>query len=181
VQLDGDRPAMRVRRAYVRGAYGPPKSRHGRRDVPIGFSLVRALRERRRAAEWHEAGDLVFPSMKGTPMGDANLRHRTLTPAAEEAGVPWAGFHAFRHHCASALIADGRNIVQVSRWLGHHSPSFTLDVYAHLMDEGVGSALGLNGRGERPSPRSGSIAPNADRVPRREGRASTRPTPSECR
>jgi hypothetical protein len=29
----------------------------------------------------------------------------------------------------------------VSRWLGHHSPSFTLDVYAHLMDEGVGAAL----------------------------------------
>jgi hypothetical protein len=39
------------------------------------------------------------------------------------------------------LIAEGRNIVQVSRWLGHHSPSFTLDVYAHLMDEGVGNAL----------------------------------------
>ncbi len=53
------------------------------------------------------------------------------------------GFHSFRHTCASMLIADGRNIVQVSRWLGHHSPSFTLDVYAHLMDEGVGEALEL--------------------------------------
>jgi hypothetical protein len=41
------------------------------------------------------------------------------------------------------LIAGGRNIVQVSRWLGHHSPSFTLDVYAHLMDEGVGEPLDL--------------------------------------
>jgi integrase len=52
--------------------------------------------------------------------------------------------HAFRHYCASALISDGRNIVQVSRWLGHHSPSFTLDVYAHLMDEGVGAPLELS-------------------------------------
>ncbi len=43
------------------------------------------------------------------------------------------------------LIAEGRNIVQVSRWLGHHSPSFTLDVYAHLMDEGVGDPLELSG------------------------------------
>ena len=43
------------------------------------------------------------------------------------------------------LIAEGRNIVQVSRWLGHHSPSFTLDVYAHLMDEGMGDALVLRG------------------------------------
>lgn len=57
--------------------------------------------------------------------------------------MPWAGFHSFRHTTASMLIADGRNIVQVSRWLGHHSPSFTLDVYAHLMDEGVGDALDL--------------------------------------
>jgi hypothetical protein len=74
-----------------------------------------------------------------SPYPDAgNLFHRTLKPAAQEAGAAWAGFHAFRHYCASALIADGRNIVQVSRWLGHHSPSFTLDVYAHLMDDGVG-------------------------------------------
>ena len=76
-------------------------------------------------------------------MDPGNLRSRTLKPAAEEAGVPWAGFHAFRHYCASELIADGRNIVQVSRWLGHHSPSFTLDVYAHLIDEGVGEPLTL--------------------------------------
>jgi integrase len=55
----------------------------------------------------------------------------------------WAGFHAFRHYCASQLIAEGRNIVQVSRWLGHHSRAFTLKVYAHLMDEGVGDAIDL--------------------------------------
>jgi hypothetical protein len=80
-------------------------------------------------------------------------------PAAQEAGAAWAGFHAFRHYCASALIADGRNIVQVSRWLGHHSPSFTLDVYAHLMDDGVGAALELrtkrtpdNARSSQPRP-----------------------------
>lgn len=77
-------------------------------------------------------------------MDATNLASRTLKPAAEEAGAPWAGFHAFRHFCASALISEGRNIVQVSRWLGHHSPSFTLDVYAHLMDEGVGTALNIN-------------------------------------
>jgi integrase len=55
--------------------------------------------------------------------------------------VSWIGFHAFRHTCASTLIAEGRNIVQVPRWLGHHSPVFTLTVYAHLLDEGVGEPL----------------------------------------
>ena len=142
LRLDGD-ACVRVRRAYVRGAYGPPKSRHGYRDVPLGFELVRALRERRAGSEWPGDRDLVFPSLAGTVMDQGNLASRALKPAAEEAGVPWAAFHAFRHYCASALIADGRNIVQVSRWLGHHSPSFTLDVYAHLMDEGVGGPLEL--------------------------------------
>lgn len=141
LQLDGERPAVRVRRARVRGVYGPPKSRHGVRDVPLAFEVVRALRERRTASEWHEDDDLVFPSMAGTPMAPENLHRRTLKPAAQEAGAGWAAFHSFRHACASMLIADGRNIVQVSRWLGHHSPSFTLDVYAHLMDEGVGEPL----------------------------------------
>ncbi|MBA2513690.1 MAG: site-specific integrase [Solirubrobacterales bacterium] len=133
VRLDGSNPAVKVRRAYVKGAYGPPKSRHGRRDVPLPFGLVTALRERRAGSEWPDARGLVFPSLNGTPMSAENLARRTLKPAVQEAGAGWAGFHAFRHFCASQLIADGRNIVQTSRWLGHHSPAFTLTVYAHLI------------------------------------------------
>jgi hypothetical protein len=34
---------------------------------------------------------------------------------------------------------------QVQRFLGHHSPSFTLDTYVHLLDEGVGEPLSLDG------------------------------------
>ncbi|MEA2469982.1 MAG: hypothetical protein QOE38_981 [Thermoleophilaceae bacterium] len=85
-------------------------------------------------------------------MSARNLRRRTLSPATEEAGVAWASFHALRPFCASMLIADGRNIVQVSRWLGHHSPSFTLDVYAHLMDEGIGAPLDLVATAESSCP-----------------------------
>jgi len=31
--------------------------------------------------------------------------------------------------------------VQVQRWLGHHSPSFTLDTYVHLLDNHLGEPL----------------------------------------
>ena len=31
--------------------------------------------------------------------------------------------------------------MQVSRLLGHHSPAFTLAVYAHLHDDGLGEGL----------------------------------------
>lgn len=62
----------------------------------------------------------------------------------EEAGAPWAGFHTLRHTCASILFESGRNLRQVQRWLGHHSASFTLDTYVHLLDEGIGEGLALD-------------------------------------
>jgi integrase len=76
----------------------------------------------------------VFPSATGTLLDADNVRERVLRPACEEAGAEWAGFHTFRHTVASRLFAEGRNVVQVQRWLGHHSPSFTLDTYVHLLD-----------------------------------------------
>ena len=66
-----------------------------------------------------------------------------MATAAGEAGVPWIGFHTFRHTCASLLFDAGRNPKQVQRWLGHHSPAFTLDVYVDLLDDGVGDGLDL--------------------------------------
>jgi integrase len=49
-------------------------------------------------------------------------------------------FHTFRHTCASLLFEAGRNVKQVQEWLGHATPSFTLETYVHLMDEGIGDA-----------------------------------------
>jgi len=80
-------------------------------------------------------------------MDYGNLHRRVLKPAAEEAGVPWAAFRTLRHTCASRLFAQGRNAVQVQRWLGHHSPAFTLTVYVHLLDDDLGGPLGLPGGG----------------------------------
>lgn len=52
-------------------------------------------------------------------------------------------FHAFRHTCASLLFAEGRNVKQVSVWLGHTDPAFTLRTYVHLLDGGLGEGLEL--------------------------------------
>ena len=64
----------------------------------------------------------------GGPLQYPNMDHRVLKPAAEQAGVPWMGFHTLRHTCAFCLFAQGRNAVQVQRWLGHRSAAFTLSV-----------------------------------------------------
>jgi integrase len=64
-----------------------------------------------------------------------------LQPAQEAADLPWVGFHAFCRTCASILFAEGRNAVQVQRWLGHHSAAFTLATYVHLLDDDLGEPL----------------------------------------
>ena len=33
--------------------------------------------------------------------------------------------------------------MQVQRWLGHHSPAFTLSVYVHLLNDDLGGPLSL--------------------------------------
>ena len=149
--LDGSSPRVKVRRAIVRGRIQPPKSRHGRRDVPLDHELADELRQRRRSSEWPGDDDLVFPSGAGTPLQLSNVRRRILAPAAEEAGAPWAGFHTFRHTCASLLFARGANAKVVQRWLGHHSAAFTLATYVHLLSDDLGEPIDLQGELTRDS------------------------------
>lgn len=141
VKLDGSEPCVQVRQRLVRGEIGPPKTRHSKRDVPIPHSMVRELRRCGSASEWMGDTDAVFPARGGGRVDADNLRKRVLAPAAEEAGVPWIGFHTFRHTCATMLFADGRNAKQVQEWLGHHSAAFTLQVYVHLLDGDLGGPL----------------------------------------
>jgi integrase len=44
-------------------------------------------------------------------------------------------FHSLRHSHASALIAGGVDIMEVSRRLGHGSPAITLRLYGHLWNK----------------------------------------------
>jgi integrase len=111
--------------------------------VPLDAALVFELRRHRKTTEWQGDEDLVFPSLKGTPVHIPNLRKRVLRPVLEEIETPWAGFHTFRHTCASMLFELGANAVQVQRWLGHHSPAFTLSTYVHLLADDLGDPLDL--------------------------------------
>lgn len=69
------------------------------------------------------------------PLSPDNLRARVLKPVYEEVGASWAGFHSLRHTYASLQLAAGRNLLQLSRALGHHSRAFTLETYCHLLDD----------------------------------------------
>jgi integrase len=140
--LDGEQPHVKVRRTVRHGRFKAPKSKFGRRKVPIDFELVRELRAAHALTEYPGERDLVFCTGDGKPMDYSN-QLRAFKPAAQEAGAPWAAFHTLRHTCASRLFAEGRNVKQVQKWLGHHSPSFTLNTYIHLLNDDLGEALPL--------------------------------------
>jgi integrase len=141
LELDSRQPWLRVNRAIVRGVVGAPKSRHGARPVPLPRELAATLRARRRLGAVDDA--LVFPGRDGEPADVGSLRRRALVPAGERAGLAGVGFHTLRHTCASLLIESGLSVLRLQRWMGHHSPAFTLETYGHLLDGDLGPALDL--------------------------------------
>jgi integrase len=145
---------VRIERQLDReGKLRPPKSRAGKRKVPLSRSMAAKLRPLCEAGE----GPL-FRYRTGEPVRHYALRDSLYLASgrkakiALEAGiqpqrktldhadVPWISFHTFRHTCASILFESGKNIKQVAAWLGHEDPGFTLRTYVHLMDEGIGDA-----------------------------------------
>lgn len=141
--LDAAKPYLRVRRGLVHGRFEPPKTKHGRRKVPLSPMMVLLLKFLRACSPDALDEDLVFTSRAGTAIDPDNLRNRVLKPAVKAVGADWAGFHAFRHTFASLMIAAGANLLQLSRALGHHSPAFTLAVYGHLLADEEAPALDL--------------------------------------
>jgi len=115
--------------------------------------MAQRLRELRRDNYREKAP--VFPSASGSELHPSNIRSRVLLPATKAAGLgaynekgewrTWISFHTFRHTCASLLFEAGKDVKQTQQWLGHSTPSFTLDTYVHLMDDGLGDADFLDG------------------------------------
>ncbi len=131
---------LRVRRQCFKGVIAEPKSKHGKRDIPLSTSLCQRLWSLQGTSE-----ELLFVNALGDRIDRDWLWKNVLKPAARQAGVPWAGFHTFRHTCASILFANGRNPKVVQMWLGHSDPGFTLRTYVHLIDDGLGDADFLDG------------------------------------
>ena len=121
--IDLFRGFIHVRETRRNSATGPPKSRESLRRVTISPTAVEVLARVIADKSW---GELAFPHSPGY------VSHSIAT-ACLQAGVKRIRFHDFRHTHATALITAGQNIRAVSARLGHATPSFTLQVYGHVM------------------------------------------------
>ncbi len=156
--IDLGKRTVKVQRRFYRGRVAPPKSKYGRRTVKLAPAMAQLLWVRH-ATTKPDAEALVWTAEKGARIEQSNLMRRVLKPAARAAGIEWdVGFHTFRHTCATMLFRNGWNAVQVQRWLGHHKPSFTLDVYVHLLDEDTPDPAFLDEVGNRRATRAAENA-----------------------
>jgi integrase len=74
LHLDGPAPRLQVSRAIVKGVVAAPKSRHGKRLVPLPLEFAATLRALRPAGVSDDA--LVFPGRDGGPSDPGVLRRR---------------------------------------------------------------------------------------------------------
>ena len=110
----------------------PPKSKQGRRKVPIPAAL------RDRLAEYlidGPEGGRIFVGVRDSY--DHGRR------AAEHAGVRPPTLHECRHGYASLMIAAGVNVKALSTFTGHANIRITLDEYGHLLPGAEDEAAGL--------------------------------------
>jgi integrase len=132
---------IRVERSMSgHGETGGPKSRAGRRGVPIVAALRDLLIEHKLATR-RDVG-LVFGSSVSRPFTPTAVRKRALTDW-RRAGLEPIGLHECRHTFASLLIAAGVNAKAITAYLGHASIQTTFDLYGHLMPGNEDEAVAL--------------------------------------
>lgn len=135
-----------VRRNLVqlhgRTVFGEPKSRAGRRVIPLPSSMTARLRAHRKwqaelrllLGSGYQDEDLVFASMTGGPLNPQNLTSRDLKAILRRAELPASlRWYDLRHTCATLLLAAGENVKVVAERLGHAKAALTLDLYAHVL------------------------------------------------
>jgi integrase len=114
-------------------AFGPPKSRAGRRIVPFPDILIAELSEHLERFDL-DAKALVFTSPMGTPLRHSNFYRRAWTPAAAKVGLPGIHFHDLRHAGNALTAGAGASLRELMDRMGHSSTRAAL-IYLHSSDE----------------------------------------------
>lgn len=111
----------------------PPKTRAGRRRIPLPQAIVDELRQHLDSFDVSESEPLFQAPDGGTLR--KTFGRRFWVPATKRAGVFPFRFHDLRHTAISYWILCGASPKQIAKWAGHTSVSVVLDRYGHLFPE----------------------------------------------
>ncbi len=138
--VDLEQGLVKVRqRADRYNKLGVPKSRAGRRDIPLAPMVINTLREWKLACPATPL-DLVFPSERGQILLHSNLYHQCFMALVEgcalkSGDLPPYNFHSLRHAAASLFIEQGWSPKKIQTVMGHSSIQVTFDIYGHLFPD----------------------------------------------
>jgi integrase len=139
--VDLERGEVRVWRAWAKvgskGAFTPLKTPTAKRVVPLPLGLLRRLKARK-----EELLERLNPEevnglhlVGGVKPVDPDAFNHYLRRLAERAGLGRVRVHDLRHTWATLALSRGIPLEVVSERLGHASPTITLNVYRHLLEE----------------------------------------------
>ena len=137
VDLDNNRLEVAQTLTDVQGhlAVGPPKTRAGRRTVPIPRAVSEEL-----AGDWSKSLRGSTDPLLAAPAGGytrrTTFRKRVWLPAIARAELDPLRMHDLRHTAVSLWIAAGISPKAIADRAGHRSVATVLDRYGHLLDLG---------------------------------------------
>jgi integrase len=143
--LDFPNEKIDVRRTWLDGQIGKPKTKASGQPVGMGTLLADIMRQWRGETAYGKPTDWVFPSAKlhgRKPRTGSIMAQDYLRPAAVKAGILAPddrrrfGFHNLRHSLASYLVTQTKTDVKtVQSMLRHSDIGTTLDIYTHAISK----------------------------------------------
>ena len=150
-KVDLDQRRIKIDRALLitpsKGVYEDSTKTEDTRFLRIPEETVRLLKQYRasqwelklkNADRWIETG-YVFTADNGDRIRPDSIT-AWLNDFSKRRGLPHINPHAFRHTVASVLIANGTDVVTVSKQLGHASVTTTESFYSHIIEESKAQA-----------------------------------------
>ena len=137
-------------RADAWGTIGPPKSKAGKRDIPLAPIVLNTLKQWRVDCPQGKL-DLVFPTARGNVERRSSIHDQAWYPLQIKCGLTVDtgktdadgkpilshryGFHMLRHAAASLFIQYlGWTPKRLQTVMGHSSINMTFDLYGHLFE-----------------------------------------------
>ena len=110
---------------YNQNGFAPTKNQQSVRTVPLDNGTIDLLQEYK-THRWQENDfNRLFPANAHVYL---NKRLKTLVGRSVH-------IHSLRHTYVSYLLANGVEVLTISKLIGHKDPTITLNTYSHLLKE----------------------------------------------
>jgi integrase len=138
--VDFERAVLHIRRSYVDGVVGQPKTESSRRPLPLPPQAIEALTKWKAKSSYTRPDNWVFASnisLGKQPLWPGTLWRRNVAPGIQAAGIdkPRLGWHTLRRSFASLLLSSGASLRVSMELMRHSTAEMTLATYAQTIGD----------------------------------------------